>query len=105
MGACGVGTFSAVEVGIGAGAADDSVAGGDGDGLGGSENAFEHAAGASEWGRSSTRWGRVFDHSGPKGRANGAAPERRDYGSFVSFSDPVGNGWLLQALKKRAPGR
>jgi hypothetical protein len=45
MGACGRGTFSVVvEVGIDASAADDSVAGGDGDALGGFENAFEHAA-------------------------------------------------------------
>ena len=28
-----------------------------------------------------------------------------DYASFASFSDPDGNGWLLQDVKKRAPGR
>ena len=33
------------------------------------------------------------------------APDRADYGSFASFSDPDGNGWLLQEVKTRAPGR
>jgi len=28
-----------------------------------------------------------------------------DYASFASFSDPDGNGRLLQEVKKRAPGR
>ena len=35
----------------------------------------------------------------------GAAPDHADYGSFVSFSDPDGNGWLLQEIKTRLPGR
>jgi hypothetical protein len=30
---------------------------------------------------------------------------RTDYGSFASFSDPDGNGWLLQEVKQRAQGR
>jgi hypothetical protein len=49
--------------------------------------------------------GGVFHHGGAEGRATGPDPERRDYGSFASFSDPDGNGWLLQEVKKRAPGR
>ena len=32
-------------------------------------------------------------------------PQRADYGSFASFSDPDGNGWLVQEIKTRAPGR
>jgi hypothetical protein len=28
-----------------------------------------------------------------------------DYGSFASFSDPDGNGWLVQEIETRAPGR
>ena len=28
--------------------------------------------------------------------AEGPHPQRTDYGSFASFSDPDGNGWLLQ---------
>jgi hypothetical protein len=35
----------------------------------------------------------------------GPDPKRSDYGSFASFSDPDGNGWLLQEIKVRAPGR
>jgi catechol 2,3-dioxygenase-like lactoylglutathione lyase family enzyme len=49
--------------------------------------------------------GGVFHHSGAEGRATGPDPGRRDYGSFASFSDPDGNGWLLQEVKTRAPGR
>ena len=49
--------------------------------------------------------GGVFHHAGIEGRASGPDPERRDYGSFASFSDPDGNGWLLQEVKTRAPGR
>ena len=30
-------------------------------------------------------------HFGPKGQASGLNPERDDYNSFVSFSDPDGN--------------
>jgi hypothetical protein len=44
-------------------------------------------------------------HSETEGRAAGPDPERRDYGSFASFSDPDGNGWVLQEVKTRAPGR
>lgn len=49
--------------------------------------------------------GGVFHHSGTEGRASGPAPEHADYGSFASFSDPDGNGWLLQEIKTRLPGR
>lgn len=47
----------------------------------------------------------VFHHAGAEGRVSGAAPEHADYGSFVAFSDPDGNAWLLQEIKKRLPGR
>jgi catechol 2,3-dioxygenase-like lactoylglutathione lyase family enzyme len=47
----------------------------------------------------------VFHHAGTEGRANGAAPGHADYGSFAAFSDPDGNGWLLQEIKTRLPGR
>jgi catechol 2,3-dioxygenase-like lactoylglutathione lyase family enzyme len=42
---------------------------------------------------------------GNGGRVNGPAPEHGTYGSFVSFSDPDGNGWLLQEVTARLPGR
>jgi hypothetical protein len=49
--------------------------------------------------------GGVFHHAGTEGRAPGPAPERSSYGSFASFSDPDGNGWLLQEVTTRLPGR
>jgi catechol 2,3-dioxygenase-like lactoylglutathione lyase family enzyme len=47
----------------------------------------------------------IFHHAGTEGRLDGTAPERADYGSFASFTDPDGNGWLLQEIKTRLPGR
>jgi catechol 2,3-dioxygenase-like lactoylglutathione lyase family enzyme len=49
--------------------------------------------------------GGVFHHAGTQGRASGPAPAHADYGSFASFADPDGNGWLLQEIKVRLPGR
>jgi predicted enzyme related to lactoylglutathione lyase len=37
-----------------------------------------------------------FFHFGPGGQEPGLEPERQDYGSFVSLTDPDGNGWLVQ---------
>lgn len=39
------------------------------------------------------------------GVAPGPDPERRSYLSYASFSDPDGNGWLLQEITTRLPGR
>jgi hypothetical protein len=38
-------------------------------------------------------------------RVSGLDPEHRSYRSFASFSDPDGNGWLLQEVTNRLPGR
>ncbi len=38
-------------------------------------------------------------------RVEGSDPERRSYRSFASFRDPDGNGWLLQEVTTRLPGR
>ena len=38
-------------------------------------------------------------------RVAGSHPDRADYQSFASFSDPDGNSWLLQEINTRAPGR
>src|SRR5882757_5518132 len=38
-------------------------------------------------------------------RVSGRDPDHRSYRSFASFSDPDGNGWLLQELTERLPGR
>jgi catechol 2,3-dioxygenase-like lactoylglutathione lyase family enzyme len=40
----------------------------------------------------------------PDGRLSGPAPDA-SYGSFVSFRDPDGNGWLVQEITTRLPGR
>jgi catechol 2,3-dioxygenase-like lactoylglutathione lyase family enzyme len=52
----------------------------------------------------------VFHYAGwnrvdPGARLSGPAPDRRSYASFVSFTDPDGNGWLLQEITTRLPGR
>ncbi|SEE86702.1 Catechol 2,3-dioxygenase [Rhizobiales bacterium GAS191] len=38
-------------------------------------------------------------------RVSGPDPDHRSYRSFASFHDPDGNGWLLQEVTQRAPGR
>jgi catechol 2,3-dioxygenase-like lactoylglutathione lyase family enzyme len=48
--------------------------------------------------------GEVF-HLTPDGRADGPAPDRATYNSYAGFSDPDGNGWLLQEVTTRLPGR
>jgi catechol 2,3-dioxygenase-like lactoylglutathione lyase family enzyme len=44
-------------------------------------------------------------HFGAEGQTPGLHPERADYGTYLSFSDPDGNGWLVQEVRQRAPGR
>jgi hypothetical protein len=38
------------------------------------------------------------------GQMPGPDPQRSDYGSFLSFSDPDGNGWLVQEVGRTKPG-
>jgi len=38
-------------------------------------------------------------------RVSGLHPARQSYGTYASFSDPDGNGWLLQEITNRLPGR
>jgi len=48
----------------------------------------------------------VFHRAAPgQPPQKGLAPGRRSYGSFATFSDPDGNGWLLQEVTARLPGR
>jgi catechol 2,3-dioxygenase-like lactoylglutathione lyase family enzyme len=49
--------------------------------------------------------GAQFQPVGTSGRVSGPAPNHASYGSFATFSDPDGNGWLLQEIKTRLPGR
>src|SRR4051794_15142075 len=46
-----------------------------------------------------------FDASASPGRVPGRDPEGSSYASFASFSDPDGNGWILQEITSRLPGR
>jgi catechol 2,3-dioxygenase-like lactoylglutathione lyase family enzyme len=46
-----------------------------------------------------------FHHPGTECRIVGPDPKGRSYFSFASFSDPDGNGWTLQQVTQRAPGR
>lgn len=38
-------------------------------------------------------------------RLAGRHPEGTSYGSYATFSDPDGNGWVLQEITERLPGR
>jgi catechol 2,3-dioxygenase-like lactoylglutathione lyase family enzyme len=44
-------------------------------------------------------------HRGAGGFEPGLDPERNSYNSYATFSDPDGNGWLLQEVTGRLPGR
>jgi catechol 2,3-dioxygenase-like lactoylglutathione lyase family enzyme len=48
---------------------------------------------------------RFSDGDGVFERVSGPAPDHISYSSFVAFSDPDGNGWLLQEVTARLPGR
>ena len=48
----------------------------------------------------------IFHRAGPgKPAVSGPDPERRSYFTYATFSDPDGNGWLLQEVTARLPGR
>ncbi len=49
--------------------------------------------------------GAQFQRADTSGRLSGPAMDRASYSTFASFSDPDGNGWLLQEVKTRLPGR
>ena len=49
--------------------------------------------------------GAQFQPDGTSGRVSGPAPEHGSYSTFATFSDPDGNGWLLQEVTTRLPGR
>ena len=58
-----------------------------------------------------TTVGEIFHEGSPgsrfheRGRVAGAAPGGSSYNSFAKLTDPDGNGWLLQEIKTRLPGR
>src|SRR4051812_6115979 len=45
--------------------------------------------------------GGVFHHAGGEARVPGPDPQRHSYSSYLSFSDPDGNGWVLQEVTTR----
>ena len=49
--------------------------------------------------------GAQFQPDDKSGRVSGPAPDHATYRSFATFSDPDGNGWLLQEVTTRLPGR
>jgi catechol 2,3-dioxygenase-like lactoylglutathione lyase family enzyme len=49
--------------------------------------------------------GAQFQSENASDRVSGPAPDHASYGSFATFSDPDGNGWLLQEVTTRLPGR
>ena len=51
------------------------------------------------------RLGGRFRPVGASEREPGPATDRQTYGSFLSFDDPDGNGWIVQEITTRLPGR
>jgi catechol 2,3-dioxygenase-like lactoylglutathione lyase family enzyme len=49
--------------------------------------------------------GAQFQPEGKSIRIGGPAPDHGTYSSYATFSDPDGNGWLLQEVTTRLPGR
>src|SRR5499426_2647437 len=49
--------------------------------------------------------GGPFNNAVENPRVAGRDPQGRSYFSFASFEDPDGNGWLLQEIQTRLPGR
>ena len=68
---------------------------------------LDHGANVSELfhGAAATHDGTDEPYISGTVRVGGPHPEHRSYGSFASFNDPDGNGWLLQEVTGRLPGR
>ena len=47
----------------------------------------------------------VFHREPSNPRAPGLDPKRQSYASFAAFKDPDGNGWVMQEIRQRLPGR
>src|SRR5690348_9711544 len=47
----------------------------------------------------------VFHREPGNPQAPGPDPDHSTYNSFATFEDPDGNGWLLQEITTRLPGR
>ena len=66
-------------------------------------------AARDELGRHGVQVSEIFHYAAAPapfgGRVGGIAPDHISYGSYATFSDPDGNGWLLQEVTTRFPGR
>ena len=49
--------------------------------------------------------GAQLDPEATGDRVDGPDPDGKSYSSFAVFEDPDGNGWLLQQVTDRLPGR
>jgi catechol 2,3-dioxygenase-like lactoylglutathione lyase family enzyme len=49
--------------------------------------------------------GAQFGPASSGDRASGPAPDNASYSTFATFADPDGNGWLMQEVTTRLPGR
>jgi catechol 2,3-dioxygenase-like lactoylglutathione lyase family enzyme len=49
--------------------------------------------------------GNLLSVTGTNGHVHGPDPDGQPYRSWASFSDPDGNGWMIQEVKRRLPGR
>jgi catechol 2,3-dioxygenase-like lactoylglutathione lyase family enzyme len=47
----------------------------------------------------------LFYHAHKNANEHGAQPDHQSYQSFTAFTDPDGNGWIVQEVKERLPGR
>jgi catechol 2,3-dioxygenase-like lactoylglutathione lyase family enzyme len=45
--------------------------------------------------------GGIFHRTGAEGHAPGPNPQHKSYASYASFSDPDGNGWVIQEVTVR----
>jgi catechol 2,3-dioxygenase-like lactoylglutathione lyase family enzyme len=45
--------------------------------------------------------GGIFHRTGAEGHVPGPNPQHKSYASYVSFSDPDGNGWVIQEVTQR----
>jgi catechol 2,3-dioxygenase-like lactoylglutathione lyase family enzyme len=48
--------------------------------------------------------GGLFHHASRESLTQGLQPQRNSYGSYASFRDPDGNGWVLQEITVRLTG-
>jgi hypothetical protein len=44
-------------------------------------------------------------HFTAEGQHSGLHPDRPDYGTFLTFEDPDGNGWTVQEVRHTNPDR